>query len=80
MHVWIVRVIQNESTSKSVAVLSSCEIVSTERWKGVEAPRLTKMRVIPESTSLVSRMEIVEKRVIRSDGTLCYERCAVSPV
>ena len=38
------------------------------------------MGVIPEGTSLVSRLEIIEERVVRGNRTLCNERHAVVPV
>jgi hypothetical protein len=38
------------------------------------------MRVIPEGTSLTSRLEIIQERIVRSNRTLCDESHAVCPV
>ena len=80
IHVWILRIVNYERTSKTVAILRSYEEYSSVQCEASENIWVyTQMRMIPICSCLIRDMEIMEKWIPRQDGALRHEGGPICP-
>lgn len=77
---WVLWVIYNHRTTKSITVLSSLRIALEAVSALNRSPELTVVRMIPESTGLCSRFELIQERFAWDDRTLTDADGSISPV